>query len=157
MTDGIKIKKFILPTVILLLLAATVYLFFFYKQECKTQDCFNNAFWFCKKATFTSKTDTATWQYIINGFSKANGNINCVVDVKAVDLQADAETIQALKGKSMSCSIPKELAASFMPETKIEYCHGMLKESIQDLMLKKMHLFIVQNIGQINQTAITPV
>jgi len=142
-------KILVLGVVFAVLLAATIYFFFIYKPECKTVSCFTSALVECKKSTFTSQQATSLWFYSINGKSQDK----CEVYVKAVSISSDAETKKALEGKSMICSIPVE-DAGIAPESKIENCHGILKEGIQDQIIKKMHLFIIQNIGQIEQTQI---
>ena len=142
-------KILVLGIVLAVLLAATVYFLFIYKPECKTISCFTTALIECRKSTFTSQQETSSWLYSINGKS---GNL-CEVYVKALEIKTDEETRKALEGKSMICNIPVE-DAGIAPESKIENCHGILKEGIQDQIIKKMHLFIIQNIGQIEQSQI---
>ena len=146
---GLDLKAILMILAILLIAAGACYLLF-YKKQCLNQTGFVDSLWKCKKVTFLNEQENSTWYYSIKGLS---GN-NCGVYVKSVKLITDVETASALVGKSMSCDIPKEIAGSFLLETRIEYCHGVLKEAIQDLIIKKMHLFIVQNIGQINQTSL---
>jgi len=148
----LDLKAILILLVILVIITSATYLLL-YKKQCTNQTCFINSLWKCNKITFLSSTENSTWYYSINGMSAGK----CIVTVKSISLKTDVETATALIGKSMDCEIPKEISGSFMPESKIEYCHGLLKEALQDLIIKKMHLFIIQNIGQINQTAITPV
>ena len=49
----------------------------------------------------------------------------------------------------MECFIPRDLI--IMPEEKIEFCHGDLKEAIQDQIIEKMHLYIIQNIDKVDE------
>jgi len=142
-------KILALGIVLVILIAATIYFFFIYKAECKTVSCFTQALVECKKVTFANKQATSTWFYSINGKTGSA----CEVYVKALEITSDAETKKALEGKSMICTIPPE-DAGIAPESKIENCHGILKEGIQDQIIQKMHLFIVQNIGQISQPSI---
>jgi hypothetical protein len=122
---------------------------FFYYPECQNEACFKEQLWKCNKASFLHISENSTWQYNINGFSGEQ----CAVYAKAVSLKTDDVTGAALSGKDMTCYIPKSILGAFMPEEKIEYCHGVLKEEIQRLMIEKMHLYIVQNIGKINQSS----
>ena len=145
----LNIKAIAIIVAIALLISCTSYLML-YKKQCLSQTCFINSMWKCSKITFLSVQENSTWYYSINGMSQGN----CVVSVKAINLKTDVETANALIGKSMDCEIPKDIAGSFMPEAKIEFCHGLLKEALQDLIIKKMHLFIIQNIGLINQTSL---
>ena len=36
------------------------------------------------------------------------------------------------------------------PESDIGSCHGPLKEGLQDLIIQKLHSYLVQNLGRIN-------
>jgi len=148
----LDLKAVIIILVILIIITSATYLLI-YKKKCLNQSCFINSLWKCNKITFLNAQENSTWYYSINGVSSGN----CLVTVKSINLKSDIETATALIGKSMECEIPRELSGSFMPESKIEYCHGLLKEALQDLIIKKMHLFIIQNIGQINQASVTPI
>jgi len=132
------------------LLCVTIFIGFFYSSDCKDRDCFIRAMFECKKATFSSEQQNITWQYYVKGSS----NSECVVAVKAMNVKMGNDISEKFEGKEMNCYIPKNVAGSFMPEAKLEYCHGELKESLQDLIIEKMHLYIMQNIGQFNQSAV---
>jgi len=142
-----RVVYIIAAIAIAVIILAAVYSLFYY-PKCNNLSCFKGELGKCSKASFLNEKETAVWYYGIKGLS----NGECIVYVKAVSLKAEAETGEALSGKDMTCFIPKSLLGAFMPEEKIEYCHGILKEEIQKLMIEKMHLYIVQNIGQINQT-----
>jgi len=150
MGDKIKKRDWLIILLLLILLFASIFIGFFYKQECKTRDCFIKAMFECKKASFVSAQQNITWQYIIKG----SVDSDCLINVKSLDVNLDSETSKKLEDKEMDCYIPKKIAGSFMPEAKIEYCHGMLKEALQDLIIEKMHIYIMQNIGQFNKTII---
>ena len=149
----IEVKKSDRAVYIIAAIAVAVIIFaavysLFYYPACKDLRCFQGELSKCSKSSFLYEKENSVWYYGIKGPS----NGECAVYVKAVSLKAEAETGEALSGKDMTCYIPKALLGSFMPEEKIEYCHGILKEEIQRLMIEKMHLYIIQNIGQINQT-----
>lgn len=139
--QGSKFKLFM----ILLLLGLLVlsYFLFFYSKKCTARDCFLDALGKCKRASFVSEQEEATWLYSIKGMSRDG----CKVYVKAAEIKT-AES-KALEGKFMFCYLPQETV--FMPEEKIEYCHGLLKEAIQDQIIERMHLYIVENIGEIRK------
>jgi len=119
---------------------------FFYYPKCNDELCFKDSLWKCKKVGFTNYKENSTWMYNIKGMSSEG----CEVYVKLVSLKTDVSK-ESLSGKEMSCYIPKNILGAFMPEEKIEYCHGILKEEIQKMMIEQMHLYIVQNIGKISQ------
>ena len=49
----------------------------------------------------------------------------------------------------MICLIPLGFKAS--PESDINKCSGPLKEEMQVLIIKKLHEYILQNIGELNK------
>ena len=131
--------------------AAALAYSFLYLPVCKDEACFKDALWKCNKAEYLNVQENATWLYKIKGLSFGE----CEVYVKAVSINTDAETGAALQGKEMNCYIPEKFLGAFMPEKRIEYCHGLLKEEMQRLIIEKTHLYIIQNIGQINETILT--
>lgn len=150
---GIEINLkvvYAVSAVIALMAVGTIAYTSIYLPACKDMTCFKESLWKCHRASFLSEGENSTWLYNINGL----GGGNCNVYVKAVSIKTDVVTGTALQGQSMDCSIPKEISGAFMPEEKIEYCHGILKEEIQKQIIEKMHLYIVQNIAKINQTTL---
>ncbi|PIU75700.1 hypothetical protein COS75_03035 [Candidatus Pacearchaeota archaeon CG06_land_8_20_14_3_00_35_12] len=143
---GWKLITFICVVVLIL----SIFLFFFYTQPCKDDPCFKDGLASCKRVSYTTTVNSSTWSYDVKGYL---GN-DCLTIVKAVSLVGDEQTIAALQGKEMYCYLPKTLLATgILPEQKIEYCHGLLKEGIQDIIIERMHLYIVQNLAQKNQSA----
>ncbi len=148
--DTNSILPAVLIVVSILLVIGFAAYYFLYTPKCDDSLCFQDALWKCKRTQFLDQRDTSTWEYKIKGFTSEG----CRVNVKAISLVTDSATGSLLQGKEMDCYISRELLGSFMPEEKIEYCHGLLKEGIQSIMIEKMHLYIIKNIGQINQTKI---
>ena len=72
----------------------------------------------------------------------------CVVYVKNLEIAGTKEE-KELRGKDMRCYLPKGIVMA--PEEQIADCHGLLKEGLQDLIIKKLHLYIVQNIEEIKE------
>jgi len=131
----------------LVLLIFFIYLFFIKEEKCNNELCFRINLRNCERASY----NTGEWFYKIIGKNKGN----CVVYVKNIYLyEKEFEIAEALKGKDMECNIPLSEAGFYMPIDNIENCHGILKEAILDLMVKKMHLYIIKHIGEINVTEI---
>jgi hypothetical protein len=139
----------IIFVLILVFLAVTIYLNFFYSKKCKDSECFNSALARCRKAEFQNKNSDATWLYRINGLSRGK----CLVTVKNNWVKLDEA--KPIEGKSMLCSLPKGVVMA--PESDLNECHGLLKESLQDVIIERMHTYIVQNIGQISENFRQPV
>ena len=139
-----KRGSLIILLVIIIFLLLGIYLNFFYVKKCKDGACFENALARCKKASLVSKQENATWFYIIKGTKHEE----CVVYVKNLEMLGIKEAAE-LQGKDMLCYLP--LGAVLAPEEQIADCHGLLKEGLQDLIIKKLHLYIIQNIGKIKE------
>ena len=146
MVRKLRKRDWAIVFILIFLLIVTVIVGFFYIPDCNSRDCFVKSMFECKKTNFESSVKNVTWQYGVKGTS----DDQCVVSVKALDVHMEAEVAKKLEGQSMNCYIPKNVAGSFMPEAKLEYCHGVLKEALQDLIIEKMHLYIMQNLGQFN-------
>ncbi len=136
---------------VLILLVGTSYYLFFYKISCSSEQCFDNSLWSCKKAVY----EKPEWKYIIRGRDGFLGHFgiggeNCVVTVINTGTKLTGEITADLTGREMICSLPLGTVAK--PEDELKFCHGELKEELQDLIIKQLHLYIIQNIGQINQS-----
>ncbi|MEM1535265.1 MAG: hypothetical protein QXG39_09700 [Candidatus Aenigmatarchaeota archaeon] len=119
------------------------------EKICTDEACFFENLKECKKASY----QTEEWRYEIKGFSpKAEAEQAepaCRVYVENVMLKdAEADVVERLKGKSMECAIPT--TAVYLPHENIDVCHGELKEEILKLMIEKLHLYIIQQLGQFN-------
>ena len=150
---GMNKVVYIISAVAVVIIICAIAFSQLYIPKCEDIKCFKAELWKCGRASFLNSGENSTWLYSIKGLS-ADG---CEIYVKAVSLKVDIATGTALTGKDMTCYIPESLLGAFMPEEKIEYCHGILKEEIQRLMIEKMHVYIIQNIGQINQSALKPI
>jgi len=150
MVSRFRKRDWAIVFLLVLLLVITLFVGFVYTADCKDRDCLIKAMFECKKTYFESEQKNVTWQYTVKGLSDSN----CVVSVKAVNVQLSPSLAKTIEGQAMNCNIPKSLAGSFLPESKLEYCHGLLKEALQDMIIEKMHLYIMQNIGQFNQSAV---
>lgn len=143
--DKVRLRNIILIAAIALLLLAG-YIKFFHKTNCDDGDrqCFNTALARCSRATFTNYGADLAWYYNILGEQKDS----CIVYVENVNFKTAIEAAK-LKGKGMECSLPLGVVTS--PESNIDLCNGILKEELQDIIIQKMHLYIVQNLGSITE------
>ena len=123
---------------VLAILLISSYFFFLYTPSCSSSSCFLSSLKSCSRASYINEDDTGVWQYNI-GLSFGS---TCNVGVKALAIKTDVESSTALTGKQMTCYIPRGTAVDF-PEKNLSYCHGDLKESIQDLMLKRTQLYVI--------------
>ena len=118
-----------------------------YERKCGyDQDCINEAARKCYKAEAFREENSNTLKYQIIG--KSGDNCKIKVTITEVNPLADYETKQLFQGKHMVCEIPKDQPITESKEI-IDYCSGPLKESIYELIIKKMYNYIAQNIGEI--------
>jgi len=140
-------KKKILLIIIIVLILASAYFTLIFSKKCATKECFEVSQARCERASYVNNAPEATWLYKIEGKKLFQGT--CAVYVKSIDMQ-NTENSAALKGKEMICYIPMNVVVN--PESNLDSCHGLLKEAMQDLIIEKMHLYIVQNLGEIKES-----
>jgi hypothetical protein len=116
---------------------------FFSYEDCKSASCFDSNLRACDKAKFISGDDMI-FSYVIRG--KEDGA--CLVDVKLLQGELNNADSKKLEGQEMSCLLP--LGVVVAPESDIGVCHGLLKEGLQDLVIRKLHTYLVQNLGRLN-------
>ena len=137
-------KRVILSIIIAVLVLALVYFLFFYIKKCGDQECFTSAQIKCARASYINDAEEATWGYEIKG-KKAG---RCIINVKLLQVKQGTIKLEKVGGLEMSCSIPLGYVGS--PQADLSQCHGLLKEELQELMIQKMHAYILTNLGQIS-------
>lgn len=120
-----------------------VWLIFFNSKDCANEACFNENLKSCDKAEFISKGDML-FRYTIKGEDDGQ----CFVDVELLQGRLDDADSAKLEGHKMTCMLP--LGVVVAPESDISNCHGLLKEGLQDLVISKLHNYLVQNLGKLN-------
>jgi len=136
----------ILFFVILIVLFALIYFNYLHILKCNNKECFSEAIVGCKRTSYTDDNPETILQYKING---RKGD-KCSVDIKVLQIKKGDMSLSVLENKEMNCLIP--LGVLTWPERNLEDCHGELKESIQEIVINRMHSQIVENLGKINQT-----
>jgi len=99
----------------------------------------------CDRVKYVNEQTEATWRYEILKFEKEQ----CKIEVTLLQPKAGELGIEKLIGHKMVCGYPKGI--STYPEGNLERCHGRLKEELQSLAIKKLHTFIIENIGEIEE------
>jgi len=137
-------KAYLIIGIILLLLAAVYFTFFFY-YKCDDLACFQAHQKECSKTKFVKDSEDTVWKYTIEG--KEQGK--CLINVETIMIKKGAIENQKLEGKSMDCLLP--LASLSSPESDIERCHGELKEEMQNMIIQKLHSYIIENVEEIDE------
>jgi len=137
-------KGFLITLIIIVvLLAAGLYYQFSYENCNDSKQCFVNAMYNCDKAVY----HTNEWYYKVKGMSRGK----CAVYVKNIKFnEANVNVVTSIEGKSMLCLLGKD-RGTYMPEEKLDKCHGLLKEALQDAVIKQLQLYIVQNIKNVGE------
>lgn len=139
-----KLIIFVVVAIIFIVLAS--YTSFLYAPRCQTFECYEEHMRLCKPAQYLNDGEEATWRYKILGMDGGA----CVVEVTLLQPKAGELGIEKLSGYSMECGFPKGIVT--YPEKDLGSCHGRLKEEMQEIIIKRLHTYIVDNIGEIDET-----
>lgn len=137
-------KAYVIIALIIAGIAAVYFTFFFY-HSCNDFACYYELQKQCSKVKFINDAEDTTWKYIINGKTDSK----CEIEVTALEVKTGGIDKQILNGNSMICLLPLQSTAT--PESDLSRCSGKLKENLQDLLIQKLHAYIVENVGQIGQ------
>jgi len=135
--------KWFVVLVILAVLIWVVWFVFFSYAFCDTRDCFNSRLEGCNKAKFVGGEEMI-FEYTIKGFS----NKGCEVRVQLLQGELNNQDSEKLETYEMTCYLPEGVI--MIPEKNIGKCTGLLKEGLQDLVIKKLHTYLVQNLDNLN-------
>jgi hypothetical protein len=136
-------KKLLLISLGAVALILILILLFTGYKECDNWECFNSRLKSCSKTKFVGGSKMI-FEYTIKGI-KSDG---CVVGVELLQGELNNQDSIKLEYQEMTCTLPKGVV--MIPESDIGNCHGLLKEGLQDLVIKKIHTYLVQNLGRLN-------
>ncbi len=143
---GMGKKIFIILMILLVLFLGTaIYFTFFFSYSCNDLSCFKSHQEKCTRTEYIKDSSTATWLYKIKGKEKKD----CKIEVKVLQMKKGSLDKIRLEGKSMDCYLP--LGSLKNPEADLSFCNGVLKEEIQNLMIKKLYSYVIDNIGEISK------
>lgn len=144
----------IIPIAIVVIIIALVYLKFFYFKKCQDYTCFNEGVVKCNKIIFRSDEKEAVWEYKVLGKKKGE----CVINVKLLMIKQGKKETQILEGKEMKCYLDSATIQQFInqnkninPRQNLELCHGILKEEMQEIIIKNLWGVVLKNIGKIKE------
>lgn len=141
----------IISSILLIALLVAVYFTFFFSYTCEDLSCFQAHQEKCSKTKFIRESESITWSYKIKG---DDGGL-CGIDAEILQVKkGDIDKIR-LEGKSMMCYLP--LGSTSLPELDLSRCNGILKEELQNIIIKNLHTYIVENIGEITEELNKPI
>ena len=129
----------------LIVILLALYFSFAYYVKCADNSCWEYKMNKCERTIYANDIGDITWLYKIKG---SNGEF-CKIEVKVLEVKSGLLNSKVLEGKSMECLIPKGIVIS--PESDSNMCHGELKEEMQNMIIAKLHQYIVNNLGVINE------
>lgn len=136
--------KFYIKIFVIIVLALCVSVFIYFKLNvpvCKDTSCFFQKMTVCEPSKFFY-AGNISFDYTING--RDDGH--CNIEVSLVRSYWRGSTFDTLNGKSMVCDVP--FGKVGFPEEDLNECHGPLKENLQELILQKLHGYIVENLAK---------
>tara|TARA_Y100000310_G_C20598654_1_gene771847 strand:+ start:384 stop:842 length:459 start_codon:yes stop_codon:yes gene_type:complete len=135
--------KIVLAFLLVIAFAVAIYFTFIFAYSCDDIACFQTHQAECSRAKFVRDGQETVWSYHIRG--KSSGM--CKVDVEILGIKKGAVSNQKLEGKSMTCMLP--VGNLDPPESDITGCSGQLREELQDIIIQKLHAYVVDNLGEI--------
>ena len=138
-----KSWKWVLAIAVVFVLIYLAWSLFFSYTNCNSWVCFNSRLETCEKTEFIGGGEMI-FEYIISG---KKGDF-CEISVELLQGDLNNQDSIKLEGHLMDCEIP--YGAVMTPESDLRLCHGLLKEGLQDLIIRDLHTYLVQNLGRIN-------
>lgn len=117
---------------------------FIYYNSCDSRDCFDYYLSDCERAQYVKNGEMK-----FNYFIKGRSGDSCVVGVELIESDLGNQEGLDIVGKDMNCYIP--YGSVVTPNADLDLCHGELKEGFQDLIITRMHRYIVNNLGEIKR------
>ena len=137
--------KAYLVIAIIILLVIALYFTFFFHYSCSNMECFQSHQEKCVRTNYIRDTEDTTWKYTIKGKTGED----CEINVKALVIKKGTADKQKLQGKEMACYLP--IRSLSLPEADLGLCTGELKEEMQNLIIQKLHEYIIENIEEIDE------
>jgi hypothetical protein len=133
--------------IILLFVLGIVFggILFLSPDTCYDESCFNNAMIDCDRVIWLRMDAEADWLYEIVGDEKEY----CKIEVELKKIKKGKVDLEGLEGEGMICEIEKK--SSVNPEEVISQCSGKLKEDLQEIIIQRMHDYLLENLGEVQE------
>src|SRR3989344_6736782 len=136
--------------ILCVLLAVALYWAIFLNVKiCNDAACFVESMSDCKRVSWIKEDAQASWRYTIK---KSFDKNSCEIEVELFKMKEGTIDSEKPEGKKMICILEK--GDSNFPETDVSKCNGELKEELQDIIIQRLHNYILKNIGEINEELI---
>lgn len=142
----LNIWHLLIIAVICVAAGVIIYFTFFVNNSCEDVACYEKALLNCEKISFIREDNNSVWAYDIRGSGDSE---SCNVQVKLLKMTGGDMIYESLQNKNMVCSVYKE--GENFPEKDMSRCHGVLREEFQQIIIDRMHNYLLQNLGEINK------
>ncbi len=145
------LRKIIIITATIIIIAAiglfSYYFFFKEKPELSPDmETFKKYMKECARAEYFNEEESASWYFEIIKKQKDT----CIIKVKLLQAKEGELGLVKLEGQSMQCSYPLGFVTT--PGNELKECTGKLKESLQEIIIEKLHTHVIENLGSIDKT-----
>lgn len=130
---------------IFLLISTVFYIMLLHVSKCRSFECFKSAMEKCKRVKYINEQTEASWGYEIKG----KEDDLCKIEVTLLLAKKGELEVDKLVGYSMDCFYPE--GEGTYPEKDLEVCHGSLKEGLQEIIIKKLHTYLIENLGEVDE------
>lgn len=137
--------KLVLFLSLIIILIGAIYFTFYFSYSCDDLACFQAHQRECSRTKFINDAQDISWEYKILGES----NKACEIEVEVLKVKQGELDKKRIEGKNMKCYLT--LGEDSPPESDISNCNGMLKEELQEIIIEKLHLYVIENIGEISE------
>ncbi len=142
---NIRVLLSVIVLIIVIIIFALLFLFF-YPKPCTDNACFIQSMAKCDRVSFLKEDSRASWYYVINGKYKDS----CRVKVRLLKMNQGTIDIEDLQGAEMTCIVNRIDARA--PEENMAQCQGLLKEKLQEIIIQRMHSYLLQNLGEVKES-----
>lgn len=127
----------------LIVLSYVVWFYCLSYKPCNSWDCFNENLGSCERTKFIGGNEII-FEYTVLGATEDK----CLVNVKFLQGELNNQDSMKLEMQEMVCRLPRGVI--MIPESNLDNCHGLLKENLQNLVIKKLYTYLVQNVEKIS-------
>ena len=135
-------KNVVIVVVLAIVILSAYFVPNMFVKSCGNFRCFYDSMTTCNKAVYVNEDPEASWQYKILG----TAGTNCVVNVELLFAKEGEAKMEDLVGYDMECQYPFGVGA--YPDKDLSKCHGRLKEELQTIIINKLHAYVMENMGQ---------
>ncbi len=140
-----KEKAVVLAVFVFVVLFAIAMYFSLSPIQCAGYECFQQHMTECSRATYVNEDPEASWLYEI----KEKNKEGCAIEVTLLQAKEGELGLRNLEQQSMVCTYP--LGAVAYPNRDMSVCTGKLKESLQNIIIEKLHKYVINNIEDLKK------